>query len=107
MLSTVPPGGGLAAGTTTDWKTGSGWLKALDKSRASNLLKHSNHFWAIASSLLSVKGLDDLAGDGFLTALPLSLVTDESIFLSFAFLALNSSELCLLGFRNRGNTHLF
>ena len=92
-MSTAPAGGGLAGETTTDWKTGSGLLKVLDKSITSNLLKRSDHFWSIPSSLLSVEGLDDLAGDGFLTALPLSPVTDESVFLSFTFLLLNSPEL--------------
>ena len=87
MLTTEPAGGGLAGETTTGWKTGSGWLKLLDKSIASDVLKCSNHFWSIASSLLFVEGLEDLAGDGFLTVLPLSLFTDELVFLSFAFLS--------------------
>ena len=68
MLSTAPAGGGLAGGTTTDWNTGSGWVKDFERSIASSLLNLSNHFWSSCSSLLSVVSLEALAY-GFLVML--------------------------------------
>ena len=60
----------------TDWKVGSGWLNVFESSIASSLLNLSNQFWSIASSLLSVEGFEDLAGEEYLLLLlSLSLAT--------------------------------
>ena len=90
MLSTSPAGGGSAGETTTGWNTGSGWLNDCDKSIASSPLKCSDHFWSIASTLLSVGSFATLTGDLSID-LPLSLVV--SVFLFFTFLLLDYSEL--------------
>ena len=47
LLSTALSGGGVDGEMTTGWKTGSGWLKDLDNSIASSLLKRSNHFYCL------------------------------------------------------------
>ena len=77
-------------------RTGSGWLKVLDKSIASSLVKFSDHFWSTASSLLSVEGLETLASNTcLLTFLPLSFEYSGilCIFLFLTFLLLDSSEV--------------